>query len=49
MYVASNSKPDLVKLLLEKGVNPNLRNFDDSSALDLAASLACLKLLKKAA
>jgi len=49
MYVASNSKPDLVKLLLEKGVNPNLRNFDDSSALDLAAPLACLKLLKKAA
>ena len=49
MYVASNSKPDLVKLLLEKGANPNLRNFDDSSALDLAASLACLKLLKKAA
>jgi len=49
MYVASNSKPDLVELLLEKGANPNLRNFDDSSALDLAASLACLKLLKKAA
>ncbi|HSG23670.1 MAG TPA: ankyrin repeat domain-containing protein [Azonexus sp.] len=49
MYVASNSKPDLVNLLLEKGANPNLRNFDDSSALDLAASLACLKLLKKAA
>ena len=49
MYVASNSKPDLVKLLLEKGANPNLRNFDDSTALDLAASLACLKLLRKAA
>ena len=49
MYVSSNSKPDLVKLLLKKGANPNLRNFDDSSALDLAASLACLKLLKQAA
>ena len=49
MYVSSNSKPDLVKLLLEKGANPNLKNFDDSTALDLAASLACLKLLKKAA
>ena len=49
MYVSSNSKPDLVKLLLEKGANRNLRNFDDSSALDLAASLACLKLLKQAA
>jgi uncharacterized protein len=49
MYVASNSKPDLVRLLLEKGANAQLKNFDDFSALDLAASMACLKLLKKAA
>lgn len=49
MYVASNSKPDLVKLLLEKGANPRLKNFDDFSALDLAASVACLKLLRPAA
>jgi len=49
MYVSSNSKPDLVKLLLEKGANPRLKNFDDFSALDLAASLECLKLLRKAA
>ena len=49
MYVSSNSKPDLVKLLLEKGANPKLKNFDDFSALDLAASVECLKLLRKAA
>jgi len=49
MYVASNSKPDLVKLLLAKGANAQLKNFDDFTALDLAASLECLKLLKKAA
>ena len=49
MYVSSNSKPDLVKLLLEKGANPRLKNFDDFSALDLAASIECLRLLKKAA
>ena len=49
MYVASNSKPELVKLLLENGANPALRNFDDFSARDLAASLACLKLLRQAA
>lgn len=49
MYVSSNSKPDLVKLLLENGANPALRNFNDFSALDLAASIECLKLLKKAA
>ena len=46
MYVSSNSKPDLVKLLLDKGANPNLKNFDDFSALDLAASLECLKLMR---
>ena len=49
MYVASNSKPDLVQLLLEKGANPKLKNFDDFTARDLAASLACLKLLKQVA
>jgi len=49
MYVSSNSKPDLVKLLLEKGANSKLKNFDDFSALDLAASVECLKLLRKAA
>lgn len=49
MYVASNSKPDLVKLLLEKGADARLKNFDDFSALDLAASVGCLKLLRKAA
>jgi len=46
MYVSSNSKPDLVKLLLDKGADATLKNFDDFSALDLAASLPCLKLLK---
>jgi uncharacterized protein len=46
MYVSSNSKPDLVKLLLEKGADPRLKNFDDFSALDLAASPACLRLLR---
>lgn len=49
MYVSSNSKPDLVKLLLEKGANTTLKNFDDFSALELAASRECLMLLRKAA
>jgi ankyrin repeat protein len=49
MYVASNSKADLVQLLLENGADAGLKNFDDFSALDLAASVACLKLLRKAA
>jgi uncharacterized protein len=46
MYVSSNSKPDLVRLLLDQGADPGLKNFDDFSALDLAASLACMKLLR---
>ena len=48
MYVASNSKSDLVQLLLERGANPRLANHDDFTALDLAASLPCLRLLKAA-
>lgn len=48
MYVSSNSKPALVELLLTNGANPHLRNFDDFSALDLAASVTCLKLLRNA-
>ena len=48
MYVASNSKSDLVQLLLERGAFPRLANHDDFTALDLAASLACLKLLRAA-
>ena len=48
MYVASNSKPDLVSLLLERGANPRIANHDDFTALDLAGSLPCLKLLRTA-
>ena len=46
MYVASNSKADLVQLLLSHGANAQLSNFDDFTALDLAASVECLKLLR---
>lgn len=49
MYVSSNSKPELVRLLLELGADPKLKNFDDFTALDLAASVDCLRLLKRAA
>lgn len=49
MYVSSNGKPDLVNLLLAKGANPSLKNFDDFTALDLAASVDCLRLLRQSA
>lgn len=48
MYVSSNGKPALVRQLLDNGADPTLRNFDDFSALDLAATLDCLKLLRHA-
>lgn len=47
MYVASNSKADLVALLLDNGADVTLKNYDDFSALDLAASVQCLKLLRQ--
>lgn len=49
MYVASNGKADLVQLLLENGADTGLKNFDDFTARDLAASVACLRLLRQAA
>ncbi len=48
MYVSSNSKADLVELLLDNGADTSLKNFDDFTARDLAASVACLKLLRAA-
>ncbi len=46
MYTASSDRPELVGLLLESGADPQLRNPDDMRAVDLASSLACLKLLR---
>lgn len=48
MYAASSSKPEIVRTLLRLGANPALRTQDDFSALDMAASLECLRLLRSA-
>jgi rhodanese-related sulfurtransferase len=48
MYAASSDKPALVRTLLELGANPHLLTQDDYSALDMAASLECLQLLRAA-
>ena len=40
MYVSSNGKAELVEVLLELGADPTLKNFDDWTALDLAACVA---------
>lgn len=48
MYAASASKPGVVRTLLELGADPALRSLDDFTALDMAASLECLQLLRRA-
>lgn len=37
---------NIVKLLLEAGANYNLKNLDDFKAIDFAATVEVLKLLK---
>lgn len=49
MYTASSDRPQLLQLLLEAGADPQLKNFDDMRAVELAASVACLKLLRHTA
>jgi rhodanese-related sulfurtransferase len=48
MYAASSSKPEVVRTLLALGADPGVRTQDDYSALDMAASLECLQLLRAA-
>lgn len=49
MYAASSSKPDIVRVLLALGADPLIQTQDDFSALDMAADLDCLQLLRAAA
>lgn len=49
MYTASSDRPQLLELLLAAGADPQLRNFDDLRAVELAASRACLRLLRHTA
>lgn len=48
MYAASSGKAGVVATLLALGANPHLVTQDDFSALDMAASLECLQLLRSA-
>jgi ankyrin repeat protein len=49
MYAASSGKDAMVALLLQAGADPHLCNQDGSKAVDMAASLACLELLRHTA
>lgn len=46
MYASSTGKAAVVEHLLAKGANPYLATPDDFTALDMAASLECLNLLR---
>ena len=48
MYAASSGKHTVLATLLELGANAALVSQDDFSALDMAASLECLQLLRAA-
>ncbi|MDP2026563.1 ankyrin repeat domain-containing protein [Sulfuriferula sp.] len=45
MYAASTGKHAVVEKLLAAGANPQLKTLDDFSALDMAATIECLRLL----
>lgn len=48
MYGASSGKHQVVATLLALGANPHLLTQDDMSALDMTASIECLRLLRSA-
>ena len=47
MYAASTGKHAVVAALLAAGANPHLKTLDDFSALDMAATVECLNLLRR--
>lgn len=48
MYASSSGKPEIVRVLLALGADPLIQTQDDFTALDMAASIECLKLLRAA-
>lgn len=47
MYAASTGKHAVVEKLLAAGARPQLKTPDDFSALDMAATIECLRLLRR--
>ena len=48
MYAASTGKHAVADTLLAAGADPLLKTLDDFSALDMAATIECLRLLRRA-
>ena len=48
MYAASAGKTEVVAHLLDAGADASLKSLDDFTALDMAANIECLQLLRKA-
>jgi len=48
MYAASAGKSEVVERLLAAGADTSLKSLDDFTALDMAANIDCLRLLRKA-
>lgn len=46
MYASSTGKAAVLRTLLELGADPTIRTQDDFSALDMAATVECLRLLR---
>jgi len=49
MYTASSGKADMMQILLQSGADPMIRTDDDYLAVELAATLDCLRLLRHTA
>jgi thiosulfate/3-mercaptopyruvate sulfurtransferase len=49
MYASSTGKDAVVRALLAAGADPRLKSLDDFTALDVAATLDCLRLLRRLA
>lgn len=47
MYAASTGKNAVVQKLLALGADPTLKTLDDFSALDMASTVECLRLLRR--
>jgi len=49
MYTASSGKADMMQILLQNGADPLIRTDDDYLAVELAATVDCLRLLRHTA